>query len=82
VWYDWPQQIKRDALREKFLAWGGRWVAQPQTGDLLFICLRYAPVDHLGLCLNTHEFVHLVKRGLRLDGVADYERRIIAVGRL
>ena len=82
VWYDWPQQIKRDTIREKFLAWGGQWVSQAQAGDLLFICLRYTPVDHLGLCLNTDEFVHLGRKGLCLERIDDFEQRIIAVGRV
>ncbi len=82
VWYDWRRQISRDAIRESFLAWGGRWVTKPEPGDLLFMCLNYAPVDHLGLCLNAYEFVHLDRRGLRLDRIVDYKPELVSVGRL
>lgn len=82
VWHDWQQQVKQDAIRENFLAWGGRFVSVPRAGDLLFICLHYAPVDHLGLCLNADEFVHLGKNGLRTGRIDKYRRRIMAMGRI
>ncbi len=82
VWHDWRRQIGRDAIRENFLAWGGRLVSAPVACDVLFMRLHYAPVDHLGLCLNSDEFAHLDKRGLRLDKIDEYQSRIVAVGRL
>ncbi len=82
VWFKWRKHIKNDAIREKFLSWGLHWVDKPCAGDLLFISLHYEPVDHIGLCLNNKEFVHLLTDGLYLELITDYKDRIVNIGRL
>lgn len=69
VYEDWMVRIKEDYIRERFYALGGRKVNKWRIGDILFFSLRFAPVDHAGLAVNEREFVHLTRRGLRLDRV-------------
>ena len=80
VYDNWEELIKADYIRERFYSLGGRAVENWNTGDILFFSLNHNPVDHAGLALNEREFVHLTKRGLRIDQVNKYKP--VSAGRL
>ncbi|MFQ5645907.1 MAG: hypothetical protein ACE5GM_03170 [bacterium] len=79
-WDNWLGAIKQDLMREGFIALGGNLVRDKQPGDLLFIQLRFAPVDHLGLFLGEGLFLHYVSGRLCLGRLADFQ--VVSVGRI
>lgn len=69
IYEDWKMLVRTDYIRERFYALGGKKVNDWRAGDILFFSRHFTPVDHAGLALNEHEFVHLTRRGVCIDHV-------------